>query len=171
MSRFVQPEDFTGKYQISQDNFSTDELQEYLDKYEDEYLCHLLGAALFDLFIADFDAGPPISFTEARFTKIFEAFKIDDGELIIVSDGMTEMLVGLIYFEFIRDQVALNSTSGPIVTRKSISEPANTAQLEIMNRYNIGVKTFQAIRWFILDEEPADYPEENSQFLSHSSGL
>jgi len=171
MSRFVQPEDFTGKYAISQDNFTEDDLQEYLDKYEDEYLCDLLGADLFALFIADFSAGPPIVFSEARFTKIFESFKIDDDDLLVRSDGMKEMLLGLIYFEYVRDQVAQNTVSGPVKPAKSISEQADTSALEIMNRYNIGITTYQAIRWFILDEKPEDYPEENSQFLSHASGL
>jgi len=161
--------DFVGKYKISQDNFSATELQSYLDKYEPIYLNKLMGAELYALFVTDYNSAPANQPTAARFVAMFDAFQTDDGNLLYISEGIEEMLLGILYFEFVRDlpfKVQVSGTSKPV---KSISSNAQAYEAGLYNRFNRGVDTYCAIQWLIDDS--TDYPEENMQPLSKTFGL
>ena len=83
--------DFRGEYNISKNCY--DQLDFFIEKYENYYLVRLLGAELYTLFIADLTVTNPQIPQTSRFLNIFNLFNIDDNNCIVISEGIREMLV------------------------------------------------------------------------------
>lgn len=165
----LQTSDFlTGEYKISKDCFQ--DMQPYFDKYEKEALCDLLGAELYDLFIADLTAVTPQIPQTQRFTDIFEEFKVDEGNWVIKSEGMIEMLKQFVYYRFMSDIINSKNSSGVSRIQTSTSERLAYNGYNLVQAYNEGVENYRAIQWFILDERTT-YLEENTQRRSYNSGI
>lgn len=160
MSRFVQITDFeAGKLQISATCYNDETLQLCIDQTEEKTLQELLGCELYALFIADWDAPIPGEFSELRFTKIYEPFCIDETICgIIRSEGVKNMLMNYIFFEYMRVQAFNNRTTGMNKTKSENSERADFNEYGLDAIYNTGVLTFEAIRWYIC-ENSSTYPE------------
>lgn len=167
MGKFVATSDFTGKHDLPEN--CAEELQAFIDRYEEHYIKKLLGAELFDLFIADLDINNDPQ--TARFVDIFNAFHKDDDQLLVISRGIKDMLLGFIYFEFVRNANNRVTSTGTIRQNKSISENIDVFQADVMGRYNEAVETFNAIQWYILVFKPEDYPEENGQSILPTTGI
>ena len=58
---FLQPSDFTGVIEQGTNEFTEPKIQFYIDKFEIRYLTYLLGASLYDEFVADLDTAPNIT--------------------------------------------------------------------------------------------------------------
>lgn len=166
MGLLIDAEDFTGRWQIATDCYSETELDAYINKYEDQYLTMLLGVALRDLFVADLTAQVPVT---ARFTDIFNPFNIDDDNCVRRSEGMKEMLLGLVYFHYVRDQRIKNTVSGNVQNQSELATMHNQSSGMVL-RYNEAVDTYCEIQWYI-DDNIGTYPEENMQFIEHISGI
>ncbi len=150
-SKFIQLSDFKAEYKLSGDNFSDDELQLYLEKFEVQFFQELLGAELYALFVADFDsptAGEP---TLQIYKDIWDAFAIDQNNRLYKSEGMMEMLKGLIYFEYVRDQKFKNTVAGTKKLKVENSEDTGFSNSRIYKNYNNAIITYQTIQWFICD--------------------
>lgn len=164
----IQESDFVNEYKIPTDNFSN--LDSYIVRYENYYLVRLLGANLYDLFIADLTPSTPQTPQSARFDVIFKSFEIDDNECLRISQGMKIMLRQFIYFHYTRDQVNQPSQTGHVQNTNSNSTPARFKGFNLVQAYNEGVKNFNEIQWYIRDND-TDYPEENMQFIQTISGI
>jgi len=155
MSIIVQPEDFVGFYAIPQSKNS--DLQDWLDQFERELIDELLGCELATLFFADLDGnGVPQS---PRFTDIYSKFCIEINEISTISQGIPDMLKGLIYMLYLRDQQVTSDLNG---TKRDLGEntqeDGNAATTKFQQRYNRGVASYHAIQIFI-DDDPDTYPE------------
>ena len=164
------PSNFTGnEYAIPKDCFTS--LQPYIDKYERYYLTRLLGAELYNLFIADLTALPsPQVPQDAIYLSLFNEFSIDDNECIYISEGMIEMLKQFVYFHFMRDMSNHKKIAG--VYRTNIETGTNLGYngYNLVESYNQGVTNYKNIQWFICEND-GDYPTENIQHLDYTSGL
>ena len=165
---FLQASDFTGVIEQGVNEFSSPKIQLYIDKFETFYLNWLLGATLYDEFIADLDTAPAITPasvpTSARFTVIFNKFRIDEDPntgCIHYSEGIKEMLKYFIYFEYLRDNQITATITGSTKNTFSNSEMAKIIETRIVENYNLGIKTYQEIQWYIDDENPNDYDYDN----------
>lgn len=158
MSDIVVNTDFVGKHELALTQFNTSEIDAYILKYERIYLLKLLGAELYTLFVADLSGGVP---TDPIYTAIFDAFERDVCNRIEVSEGIKEMLLGFIYYEYCHD-IAQNQT--PIGATKPKNENSTVLGLNgiTITRYNEAVDTAKAIQSFILDNS-TDYPSFNGQ--------
>ncbi len=166
MSDIIQTSDFqSGEYTIPQDCYS--DIQPYLDKYEKKYLVKLLGAELYDLFIADLVSGVPQT---ARFVNIFNPFNIDDGCRIRTSEGMKAMIIQLVYFYIVRDLAVKKSTVGVGFNVNEVTNGPTYSGFNIIESYNEGVTNYHEISWYIC-ENSSDYPEENGQNINYISGI
>jgi hypothetical protein len=148
--------DFTGKYELHRGMYDTAKMQDYIDKYEPLYLVHLLGANLYEEFKNDLILGGGIP-TEPRFTMIYDAFNYDYNCDILISQGIKEMLLGFIYFEYLKDLSNQVTTAGNV---KPVGENSlNTSTLNTMmySRYNDGTKIYRTIQYYICVVEPMDY--------------
>lgn len=154
MGILITSADFIGKYKISTNSFQADKLNDFITQYEQKYLYNLLGKELADLFIADLVAKVPVT---SRFTDIYNAINLNLYNQIHESDGMKDMVLGFIYFEWMR-KMPINATITG--AERSINENStNAGQLfDIYGRYNDAVNDYKTIQLFILDDL-ATYPE------------
>jgi hypothetical protein len=146
---FVTVQDFVGKYQLSTGMYDVNKLQDYIDKYEKQYLIELLGAEFYDEFISDLD---PMNVPQSpNFLTIFNPFhkNIAFGQLIM-SDGIIEMLKGFIYFEYSKDLINQMTPYGNVRPLSENSEPVSTLYSMIYTRYNTAIKSYRAIQMYIL---------------------
>ena len=165
MANILIPADFgSGEYKVPQNCF--DSIQNYLDKYEKLYLTKLLGAELYDLFIADLVSGVPQT---AKYLSIFNEFRIDENKCIRISEGIKEMLMQFCYFHIIRDLGVKKGIGGVGGYKTEISESRYDG-FNIVEALNEGVDNARAIQWYICDND-VDYPEYNGQYMNYASGI
>jgi len=153
MGLFVTINDFTGKFALSTGMYANTNIQSYIDRYEDIYLTELLGVKLYNLFIADLVSNVPVT---AKYTKIFNAFKEELDIRLIISKGMKDMLVGFIYFEYMKDSVTQTTPIGVVKQSTENSTPIS-AHTPIYLRYNESVKNYRAIQDYIM-QNLSTYP-------------
>lgn len=158
------PEDYIGKFALSNGMFSTSKLQIYIDRYEPRYLRELLGVELYNEFVTDLIDGLPQS---PNFIKIFEALAEDVGSYyytynryyqineILDSAGMYDMLQGFIYFEYSKDLKNQMTPYGNVKQNAENSEVVNTLFSTMYNRYNEGIKSYDSIQQYILLNQDA----------------
>ena len=146
---FVTIQDFVGKYQLSTGMYDTAKLQDYIDKYEKQYLIELFGADLYDEFISDLD---PMNVPQSpNFLTVFNPFHKNVAfSQLIMSDGIIEMLKGFIYYEYSKDITNQMTTAGNIRPIGENSENVSTINSMIYTRYNTAIKSYRAIQLYIL---------------------
>lgn len=141
--------DFTGKYELHTGIYDASKLQAYIDKYEPQYLRELFGVTLYNSFISDLDnQNVPKS---PNFLFFYNAFAVDVNVYrMLISDGIREMLLGFIYFEYLKDSMNMMTPFGNTIARSELSKQTTTLNTLMYNRYNTAIKTFTAIRDYIF---------------------
>ena len=156
MANIIQISDFdAGRFEISYNTYQEADLQSVIDLIEIEYLANLLGAELYQLFIADLVNGVP---QQQRFIDIFEPFILQTDCALCQSQGMKEMLKSFIYFHYVRDTYTRQTTNGVKQTTGENSITLETVAHDFTNKYNKGVENYHCIQRKICDEE-STYPE------------
>lgn len=164
----VQVSDFkVGKYELHSGIYDVPRIQAYIDKYEMRYLTELLGAELYTLFAADLLAGAGVPL-EPRFLVIFNPLSIDWCGRILYSEGIKEMLMGFIYYEYTKDEIVQMTPVGNVRPVGQNSEVAGSLYTQIYNRYNDSVRSHDSIQMYICTN-PADY--DYSDFNGFKKGL
>jgi len=147
MAKFVSNADFIDKFELSTGLYSNTKIDEYIDRYEDIYLVELFGVELYNEFIADLDNNNVPQ--DVKFTKVFEPFNEQIGFSLMMSRGIKDMLVGFIYFQYLRD-LATQTTNVGVVKPQEQNSKVITAHTPIYLKYNESVKTYNAIQEYIL---------------------
>jgi len=144
--------DFVGKYQLHSGTYVTTNIQAYIDKYEPRYLRELFGAELYTDFLSDLDQqtnepkSPNFKYVYLPFAEDVNVFQL------LVSDGIKEMLLGFIYFEYSKDLQNQMTPYGNVQNKSELSNTVSTLSSMIWTRYNESVRTFMAIRdWMLLN--------------------
>lgn len=160
MSRIVKIEDFEkGKLKISTTAYIDGDLQQVIDNVEENTLRDLLGKALYDLFVVDWDAQPnPPTGISARFEVIYKPIYDYDQCPVIKSKGMKDMLMNLIYFEFVQKQQFENRVTGTNKTKNENSENVSPSNFGLQFIYNDGIESYVNIQRYI-DLNLSTYPE------------
>lgn len=145
--------DFVGFYLIPQGTFDNGELQNYCDMYEQRYLTELLGVELYDLLIADLVGGLP---TDPLYLAWFNPFSYEPDfcyNCLLTSNGVKNMLLGFIYFEYMWSQIVPNNGNGfDVPTNENSTTPTLIAsQSQILRRYNDAVVSYNAIKMRVND--------------------
>jgi hypothetical protein len=154
------PSDYIGQFKIPVNQFTTTDLQSYIDKYEKKYLTDLLGVELYDLFIADIVSNVPVT---AIYLAIYNAFAEDDtvgSGCQHRSEGMKEMIKGFVYFHFTRDLYSQSQMNGKVKNEFSNSTQARMLETNMNDNFNESVKTYKQIQWYI-DDNLTLYPTFN----------
>jgi hypothetical protein len=147
----------TGRFEIPTNPKQDAGLQLSIDYVEGYYLPRLLGVELNTLFLADFSGGVPVS---PRFIVIFDPFTIqDDDECIFSSDGIKEMLKGLVYYHYGRDQQTRLTTVGAKATNSENSENKSSIEHDLLSRFNQALESYHSIQFYCDDYISEDYPE------------
>jgi len=142
--------DFTGKYELHTGIYDSAKLQAYIDKYEPLYMNELFGATLYASFVADLDQqtnepkSPNFLFFYNSFAEDVHIYRM------LISNGIPEMLLGFIYFEYVKDTMNTMTPFGNTIARSELSRLSSTLNTLMYNRYNEAIKTFTAIRDYIF---------------------
>lgn len=159
MAKIVQISDFTGDYAITMNSFSGAHLNRFVDTYEVNYLRDLLGVSLSTALLADI-ATPFTAPTDTNLAYIFNPFQYDKYSEQVVSGGIKQMLIGFIFFEYVRFQNIQNTITGNVKAENEVSTPAMWGQTNIYHNYNKSIDTYKAIQYHISLNE-ADYSTFN----------
>jgi hypothetical protein len=152
----VNVSDFVGKYQLHSGTYVSSNIQAYIDKYEPKYLRELFGAVLYSDFMSDLDqqTNEPKS---PNFRYVYFPFAEDVNVYqMLVSEGIKEMLLGFIYFEYSKDLQNQMTPYGNVQNKSELSNTVSTLSSMIWTRYNESVRTFMAIKdWMYLNWDKA----------------
>ncbi len=165
----ISPSNFqSGPVCIATNVYTESELQDYIDKYEEEILIDLLGCDLYNLFVADLVSGVPQT---QIYLDIYNKFCIDEDYCHIwKSEGMVKMLEYMIFFYYVRDQKVKQSNEGNVVSMAEASRESTFTESNIYRNYNQGIKSYCAIQWYICDNSN-DYPDFNGQIKKKTTWL
>jgi hypothetical protein len=146
MGLLIVADDFVGKYELAKSN--DDKIDEYIEEYEEKHLTELLGKELFDLFEATVDENThkPVG---APYLNIYNPFTEEINGLIYTSEGLKKMLLGFIYFQYVRDNRVKQTMNGAVEQQTEVSSKSDNTFL--YPRYNQAVTTYRAIQVYILD--------------------
>lgn len=148
----IDSNNFTGKYEVHISTFTATKIQEYIDRYETIILIELFGKELYDLYVAGLVAVDPI------YETLRDAFieQLPNG-CILESRGVVDMLTGMIYFYYVRDQYTQMTTLGAVKSKGENSENTTFVMSGLNARWNEALDTYEAIQYYI--EENLDvYP-------------
>lgn len=126
----VDKSDFKGKWEVAQNDFS--DLDSYIERYEKAILVDLMGKDLADDFITD-----PAD------------IKWDD--LKGVGFGLTSLLVGFIYFEYVRD-LPFRVTNQGVVYQLDENASQVITVLALKQRYNECVNDYKLMQRLLRSE-------------------
>ena len=172
MGLYVNSSEFAGQDNIAQDKFSVNDLDLYIDKYEVRYLQDLLGCKLYEDFATDFAITGVVP-TAPKFQEIWNPICLDDSLCIIRrSEGIKDMLLQFIYFEYLRDNKVKNNIGGQNVNVQANSNEAEYHITNIYTNYNQAIESYSTIQWIICDN-PNNYSWEdyNGQLKEKTSYL
>jgi len=148
---------------------SVQELQAYIDRYEKRYLLDLLGCELTELFIADLVDGIPQS---AIYISLYNEICVDLSRSIsshcncnaerIISRGMKSMLMGFIFFEYMRDQPNAKGLTGVNKQKAENATMVPFGTWGISEYYNESIEDYKNIHYYIY---------ENKEFYHQYNGI
>jgi hypothetical protein len=125
----IQTSDFTGKWRVSQK--SNGNLSEYITRYEDGLFVELMGSELATEFLDDPDA------------EIWDDFKE-------IGYGLTSLIVGFVYFEFVRDLPYQVTNQGVVYTLEENGGLVIPA-LMLRQRYNENVNDWKLFQDYLKE--------------------
>lgn len=151
----------TGLFRVSQNRHNEEDLQIFLDTFEKQYLQDLLGCELYNLFVADLDASDPQVPQTQIYLDIYNAFCEDETSCGIVrSFGMVDMMLGFLYWEWLRYDSFKKTGSGTVISDSENSNHARSAAYDLYVKYNRSVGSYKSIQWKICNDS-TDYPTFN----------
>lgn len=151
MGILINTSDFVGKYAIAQSSFS--KLGQFITDYETSYLYDLLGKTLADLFITSVVNNEPVG---TEYLAIYNVIELDLTCKVERNEGMKNMLLGFIYYEFMRKDPIKSTITGNVVNANENSIPTFDSW-GMTNRYNSSVNDYQIIQYYI-NQNLTDYP-------------
>ena len=151
-----------GRYKIPVNPTQEIDLTDKITYVEGYYLPRLLGVELYNLFIADLAAPVAGEPTDPRFVKIFNPFyyqESGDCEILVQSKGIKEMLKGMVYYLYTRDEVSRITTVGIKKTDSENSQNVSAIKHDITSRWNQSIETYKAIQYYICNADDFEYDE------------
>ena len=170
MSQVIQTSDFQeqGKFYIpfnTQLCGSEEDLQNYIDEYEENILNDLLGCELTTLFLADLVNGVPQT---QIYLDIYNKICIDLDCGQIRTDGMKKMLMGFIFFQYMRDQSNARDLTGINQKSSENSTSVTWRKSGLYTFHNKALKSYNGIQQYICDP---DYKENYPTFNGIHKGI
>jgi hypothetical protein len=163
MGFIIQKSDFVGKYELAKS--ITDKIDLYIDMYEIQFLNDLLGVELASLLLADLDSYEPQT---QRFTDIFEEINFTHCGVNYHSKGIKNILLGFVWFEYVRDSIVAQSQNGAVNTTTETATPVSGNFS--YERYNNSISWSETIQKYItLDLDV--YPEFNGSIKKATSWI
>lgn len=153
MASIVQIADFKGEINITQSKFSTTDIQDFIDRYEELVLKDLLGDDLYLKFKNDGYDSP----TRQRYIDLLNGVVYADSnnsDYNVDFKGMKDMLRFFVFYYYLINQPYQNTMIGTV---KGVSRNAENPARDIVNslafsRYNKGVELYDGVIKFVEHE-------------------
>lgn len=149
MSSIVQISDFKGYHYIANNSACNDMLQEFIDRYEEEYLCMLLGNDLMISFLADLTDGVPTNTDYLAFFNPFCEVLTDcyGKKELSRSKGLKDALLGIIFYQFVSNYNVKSTLTGLVNNKNENSELLDYVNTERFaeKRWNESVESYNSI--------------------------
>lgn len=165
MGILISKNDFVGKYKL--DKSINDNIDAYILEYEETILRNLLGNELFSLFLEDVDAETKKPESQI-YLDIYNPLYFEENYTVYESNGMVKMLLGFIYFEYVRDIQVTVSTAG---SKQLQSETAIAVEARhSVQRYNKSIDYYTAIQEYCYKNREV-YPTFRGTYRDYTSSL
>ena len=165
------PSDYQDILAISQNKYDQQDLQKYIDEYEEDYLICMLGKELYDLFISDLDPITNLPTTQ-RFIDIYNPIYFEGNHNIYdpfyldcfchlkpkKTEGIPEMLKEFVYFHYGRDMNVQNTITGYVRADNENSTNVPFTETKGIRVYNKGIYNYNGIIYYIHQNKDV-YPE------------
>lgn len=174
MGVFIYSSDFVGKYAIPSTSFT--DLDSFIDDNEQAYIIDLLGASLYEDFKTKFIANPSFP-NNAGYLTIYKGFSVDHCNIILISKGIKIMLMGFIFFDYMRQLGYEATTQGMVVNVPDTGKSAPEANL--FTYLNDATNSYKSTQFYINSVHPELFPPEiapttinfNGQYKGFSNPL
>jgi hypothetical protein len=141
MGLLISKTDFVGVYGLSQS--ISDTIDPYILKWEKLYLRELMGAELYDLFVASFVGVLPTG----DYLTLYNEINQDVCGGLLHSEGMKKMLLGFIWYEYASGTAHKHSDTGIVAGTNEISVQADFSLA--YRHYNDSISTYKSIQYYI----------------------
>lgn len=166
MGILINTTDFVGKYNIAFNTAGEAELEAFITKYETPLLYDLLGKTLSDLFIASVVNNLPVG---AAYLAIYNVIELDLTCIVERNEGMKNMLLGFLFFEWMRTNPIKSTVNGQVMMSNENSTPV-IDNWGITRIYNSSINDYQIIQYYI-NQNLTDYPNYKGQYKGYASPI
>ena len=168
MGIIISSNDFSyGKYTINKSDSTRQDLKEYIENNEQMFIYQLLGIKLGDLFIADIDPSTKQPITQ-RFIDIYNPLYFKYKNQIRQSKGILEVIKGLIFMEFTREQNFKNNINGNSQNIFESGEMVGAYRNGVTLKYNQAIDSYTSIQAYCYQENET-YPEWDGEVKTFMS--
>ena len=139
---------FINKFETTQNEFDTAKLTAYIDRYETITLIELFGKELYDLYVIGIAGGDPI------YEFLRDAFTVQlDCGTILDSNGVDDIILGIVYFYYHRDNYTQQSINGGVKNTGENSTNVSVFVSNIQSRWDEAISSYQAIQGYICEND------------------
>ncbi len=143
---------FINKFETTQNEFDTAKLTAYIDRYETITLIELFGKELYDLYVIGIAGGDPI------YEFLRDAFTVQlDCGTILDSNGVDDIILGVVYFYYHRDNYTQQTINGGVKNAGENSTNVSVFVSNIQSRWDEAISSYQAIQGYICENDSV-YP-------------
>lgn len=161
MGILIVASDFTGKFAIPQNAFS--DLDGFITDTEESYLIDLLGADFYVAFKANLVNKVPVL---PKYKTLYDPLAFDYGNKSYDSKGMKKMLLGFIFFDYMR-QIKYKPTEMGMVS--NVMDTSKTEAVGSLYKYlNDATEIHNIIQVYVLLKNPADYTVQGEPVFNGS---
>lgn len=140
----------SGKTRISQDQYSTADLEAFIGDQENYgRIKHIFGATLGQELIDDL-AGDPAEPQTAKWITLFSEFNYNFDDVPVYCIGLKEVLKRLCYYDYVLQQAEQNQMNGNQVAQSEASSAASF-QLKAVRIYNEAVNGIRQLQLYVSD--------------------
>ena len=166
MANFILKSDFKGRWNVSLNKFGEEDLEQYIESYEEDILKDLLGCELYPVFLADCvaDADGRLIPQSPEYLAIYDEICDTDlstcccgKDVNLESYGMVDMLKSMIRFYWLRDQKYKQTVSGTSVMDSENSVVIKSLHYGLIKQFNGGMESYQSIQCYI-ENNKTTYP-------------
>lgn len=151
----VQPNDFVGKWAITQ-KYNSRDLEQYIELYEEQFIYELLGVDLGNDLLTNLSNLPaPLQYIYDPFA---DNIKTNCVNILLKSDGIKTMLLNLITATYYHEQLGTATSEGKVKLKPEGGSLVGDDYNSVYHMYNRGVKTYRAIQIYIR-HNIEDYPD------------
>lgn len=156
MSVLIQISDFsTGREKIAYNTYTEASVQSYIDKLEKKYIYKVFGVVLGDLVLAN----------PENYPDYLEEFAINLDGCDLISDGFVEAMKGIIFFHYVRDQFAQQTTTGVVNSLSENATEVSAQSIDLYTRYNNGIDTLKAIQTRAIYNDLANFNGQELKYV------